>query len=1404
MVDRGRFRPPPIPAVLAASAAFILTVLAVVWLFFREERPPPEPPPVEVEARGPRDEPIVVPAPVAAAVVPRVDIVGFEERIARRLAREEPPVTPLEGALRVRLLDVEWSDGEARPLLRAERIDAVLDAGELNAGAVLVLEATLYAPDVYLARRAGESRWNYERVFGRVFGEGAPAPGRNAAVEPGPAVRLRDVGVVDGRVAIRPPGPGELRFRDVDAAIPAADLSVPGEPPTVEVARLSAAATFPAPVGPLDLAVRDARVAWPDGRVVFEAGRVDADGSIVTGIAGEYVPAAPGLGLDALARVERLELEDVGFLFPEAPPEGTAEFGLAIEPLAAGGTALGLSDLVARADGSVVAGAVALEVGIAGEVRIGAVDLRLEPLTVTVLERFTGPLPYDGTLRGVVRGEAGRFAFDLRAALTAPDVREPFTAQLAGTVVLTEDGLGLRALDVELVDVPLIALRPLAPGIPLTGRISGRISLRGPPGEAPLQFDVRLAVAGGAALLIGTLDLTGPAPVYDLEGRLIGVALEELFAVEVPPVSVTARFSLAGRGFEPAAATARLTLAGRFTDWRAGPADTIALRAAVDAGTLRLDTAALRLATLELGAAGRWRFVEPGFGEVRYRIEVASLEPFAPYLPGPSELEAAGAVATTGALSGTLERPRVAGRLEGEAVRYDEWTAGRLAATYDVTFGGRIPRAQVRVSARDLMAPGGAAYDTAMVALRLEEPRFEFAAAAVRARGGELALAADGRILEDGGVDAVVRRLEVDLDDQRWALARAAPVTWRPEAGLEVRGFLLRQVAGEGRVAITGSVPPRAGAALTVEVAALPVGDVLALLGQEPVVTGDLWLEARALGPADAPRIGADFRLVGGRIGEMYATRIEGALLYEGLNLTAEATAVLDTLGAVQLAASLPVSIEFVAAPSARLLDGRPLRASLRADSLPLAGISMLTPELRDAEGTLRADVLVTGTPDAPQLGGTIQVRNGAVTLPALDQRYEEIGADVVLEDRRAVVRDLRARSDGLAVATGTVEFPTLSRPVIDLVVRFDEFRAIGVEDLEDAAVWGELRLAGDLAAPVVTGNVTLDDGNLIVPSFGGAALDEEAEAAGESPLEPVAGIEVAEPAPWFERVALDAVVVEAGEALWFVTPEARAQLGGELVLDKEAEGPLRITGELEGERGTFTLRIGPLVRRFDIVSARIRFFGTPDPNPALDVVATRIVAGPAGEPVEIRLVIGGTADAPTVAVTTAEGADIPESELLSFLLFGQPSFALADGGAPIEPVLEEAVFGVGSLAELASIELEETLIADIGLPLDYFQIRPEPGPLAGFGAPTIAFGRELAEDVFLTVNAPLAGVFGTAVGPATWTAIVHWQIDPEWALRLGVAPVSRGRLYPWLGPAFPVTNPEQQFMIELSRRWTY
>ncbi len=1363
---------------------------------------------------APTPAPVAPPAPAPATPPPRVDtarvdttaavarpeqppgvrrfgIAAFEEGILERLDRSRPDRQPLTGIARVRVTDVVVEEPGGPRFAEAASAEFGLDLGALQAGDVMLSDVVLVRPDVVIRRGPGQE-WNYERAWRAIVGAGAPA----ARGEPsaGATVELTDVRISGGRLVVESPTTS-VAVLGLDADVARATLTDPARPAPEIVARRASGDVVLPEIGRRFAVVAVDAAASMDDRTSFAARTATVDGARLSAVRGAYSAAT---GLELALRADEVPLADLQWLFAELPGAGTASFTLDLAPLGGGRSRVSITELAATSGASDVRGAITVIVG-GPAAALEAVDLTLDPLELALLEPVTGPLPVTGTVRGTISGSAGALRFDVAAALTATGAATGFSAELEGTAEYDAAGFRLTSLIADLTDVPLAALSPLIPGVPLAGTVTGRIALRGAPGAVPLDFDVRLALDVGTLLLRGTLDLRGPEPVYDLTGQTIDLSLAAVFGERVPPARLTAAFTLVGSGTAAATATLRLALAGRLTGWRTDAGDAVDVVLELDNGMLRLERGILSLATLDLEAVGTWRFVPPAAGELRYALRVTDLAPFAPYLPLATDSIAAGEVSSEGALSGPAGRVRLAGTAAGSDLRLNGWRAASARAAYAVTLGVVPAPFTVNGALSGVEVPGLGVYDTATVVYRQEPPLFSLTVDAERRGGGVLELAADGRILDAVRRDAVVRRFVADIGPDRWMLAQPATIAWGGEAGLDVRGLLLVEEGGPGRLAVDGRAPRAGSAGFRVIATAVPLAPILAAAGVDTTATGRLWLDARVEGLLEAPVISADFRLQGATIQGVAIGRLDGDLRYAGQRFEIRAESLLEPARAFDVQASLPVDLALGFPPRWDLLEAGPVSATLVADSVAVAAFEPWLRDVRDLEGAFSGRATLGGTIEEPRLEGSFALRGGAVTIIPFNQRYREISADIILEGQRLIIEEVRARSDGWAVAGGTITFPALTGPVFDVAVEFDAFRAFSARGRDAAAVTGSIALTGPLAELFLGGRVVLEDGSVPVNAFTAGEADELLlYDEGELLALPVEDDGVPPPAPFLASITFDELALVAGDDLWFVTDGTRVQLTGEVVIVGTGEN-LQVFGTLQGERGTFTLEAGPVVRRFDIESAEVRFLGESPPDPMLNVTAVRTI--PLGAQREIAIVarITGTASSPVVAFTTPEGAAIPESELLSFLVFGRPSFVLGEAAFLGQGVLGE--FFLTGLTELTAIELEQELAADLGL--DFFEIRPGFGAFGGLGLPTLVFGREVAEDVFLTVEAGLGRLAGVET-TAALAVRLQWRIDDQWQLELALEPATRARLLRGGTVVLPLAPPEQQLIIIIRRRWTY
>lgn len=1308
-------------------------------------------------------------------------------------AAVQQALSPIEmrpsGRLRLTARNLRWFDDAGRTFLEAPVSSMTLTMGAPPDGGILLSGGVIQSPRIHLVQ-IGEERWNYEAPLAWLLDEDVGDDG------PELGVRMRDVSFQGGHVLL---DLLEARYeaRSVNGHLSSAELAGPGvDAPVFRVGRAEAELVLPDTADERvtrSVTLADAEFRLLEGAMAFDVDRATFGGSRFAAIRGVWEPGLGGFGLDLRLTALEARVADLPWLPGEVPEGASGTFQLRVEPRPGERTALELTQLDLRAPGSAATGSFRAVIGGAQPV-FEAVDLRVDPLSVDLVEAFTGPLPYGGTVTGTVQGTGDDIRFDLRGRLTTPAVADPFTTDVVGRVSLSEAGVSIRDVTVTLDELPLAALEAIAPGLPFAGPISGTVRITGPPAAGPLDLDVRFEAGGGIVTLTGTADLSDPVPAYDLSGRLVGVRLGSILAPPVPPVSLHAQFELDGRGTDPRTATASLSAHGRFSGWASEPGDTLALTARVAGGAVDVGELQVEVGPIELAAGGRWDY-EGGGGTLQYQLAVTDMGPVGAYLPPDASGRprfAEGSLQLAGTVTGTLDEPAAAGDVSAEGFRWGEWAAGSLSAEYDVhrTADG-LPRIDARVVADALRTPMGA-FDRLEAMVDLDESAFGLALRADQPEErGILAIEADGIIDEAGRREVFVRSMEVDLAQQRWRLPQPARIAWTVGDSVRLENVELLQTEGDGRIAVDGIIAPVEVMDLSVDIAGLPVGDVLELMGSDVELSGDLSAEGRVSGPGDDPSLDLRVTLQEGTFRGVAVRSVVAQVGYEGTQLEVDGEGLLGEEARIRIAGALPARLQLTGAPLFALVDDAPIDLEIVTRTFPLATLDPGLPNAEDLEGRIEANLRVGGTPAEPRLSGSAQILEGALTVPLLERRFENIRGAVLLSGREARIRELVVESDGFARVTGTLDFQELTNPALNLAATLERFRFQNVEDQTAAGLWGDLRLEGTLAQPALTGDILADDGAISLIPLQQPELS--ARLAGQGGELPALGMDTDFGAPaGDEGLRIQGLTVTAGNDLWFVTEEARARLSGTLTVDKIGED-LPIQGTLQGEGGTFLLRVGPITRQFQIASSELRFLGSPEPNPRIDIVASRLVRVPDGATVDVldvRVHVTGSLESPSLSLGTATGADVPESELLSFLLFGRPtsdvgSVAASEG---VRGALGQGLAYAG-LADVLAAQIHEEVAF-----LDYLRLDYVPG--LGLFATA---GVELSEEVFLETDLPVGTEVnvGAAVG-------LEWQTDAG-TFRGGYEPVQPlDRLVMTRAISLLQLEVQRQLTFSWRRRWTY
>jgi hypothetical protein len=181
-----------------------------------------------------------------------------------------------------------------------------------------------------------------------------------------------------------------------------------------------------------------------------------------------------------------------------------------------------------------------------------------------------------------------------------------------------------------------------------------------------------------------------------------------------------------------------------------------------------------------------------------------------------------------------------------------------------------------------------------------------------------------------------------------------------------------------------------------------------------------------------------------------------------------------------------------------------------------------------------------------------------------------------------------------------------------------------------------------------------------------------------------------------------------------------------------------------------------------------VRYFGTPDLNAELDISARHVVhplpgTGDAKDIVVIAR-IQGTLLVPKLTLESEQG-DLSQAELISYLMFGKPTVDLVSGETP---------FVRNVLASFFAGELERSFVSDLGVPLDYFEIRPG-DPNNRFSGAQLAAGWAIGGKTFLVLNAGICSA-NEANPSARLTdalgASLQYRFSQEWRTEASFEPV--------------------------------
>ncbi len=857
-------------------------------------------------------------------------------------------------------------------------------------------------------------------------------------------------------------GPADVRFEGVDTRLlerlsPGAALPVEGT--AAGRVRLDSATAGEALA--LDADVRFRR--RPDG----VTSHVTADGRVAFG--GDIV-------LDAVtARFDPLDLSLARDVAPSLTVDGTVTGTVSLDGSVHGrlavdadvihnGAATGRSHVLAR-------GGIDLGNGVAARDLV----VRMEPLRLALVEALASPLPVGGivTGRATINGSPG-------AALSADlDVVHRDTtgvSHVTGSVRLEPGGPG-RVLDARL-RAPSLALATVGRFIPaaaLRGSGSATLVARGPLDR--LGVDLDLATPGGGNVALeGSLDAAHPGRRYDLDTRFTAFDAAA-FSARAPGTELWGTASVVGAGTDPATLRADIdvTLVDSLSERRArgdvrgGGAQ---IRARVADGVADIRQADIRVASATASIEGTLGLGPHASGSLHYTLRIDSLSDFAAFVPEDT------AARPAPGLRPAIQARRLAIARE-DSIRRAQATAVQRAAT------GRPPEPALEV---DTLPPIPS--DSLSGSVRL----------AGTASGGLHRLAAHlGATLED--VVALGYRVgggKLTLDAEGLALAGPSAPSAQPASPANPRP-VGEPAAGRLAVRLDADLDSVQAAGFAFDSLHAHVEHAGGLTEGE----GSVRLAIRQ-DPDRDYRLNAAYELALDR----RSVRLDSlALRFDTTYWRSTApSAITWGRGGVALD-----HLELVSDHGARIYaegrlpgeggsagEGRAAGEGLVVEirRLQVAQLIGLVQDTLDATGILDLQARVQGTMSEPRAEATVSLTDATfrgTVLPRIDGSLGWAGGTLE-SDLTLAASGVHTAAAGTVLATvrGHVDLAGPAGPRrLDLTVRADSLPLESLPSFTDAVsdvrgrVRGDVRVAGTLDDPVLSGAVDLDLGRLDITQPG-------------------------------------------------------------------------------------------------------------------------------------------------------------------------------------------------------------------------------------------------------------------------------------------------------------------------------
>lgn len=700
-------------------------------------------------------------------------------------------------------------------------------------------------------------------------------------------------------------------------------------------------------------------------------------------------------------------------------------------------------------------------------------------------------------------------------------------------------------------------------------------------------------------------------------------------------------------------------------------------------------------------ASGRVALDRTSASNLKYHVEAIDVAALA-RLAGQKDV--AGSAVIDGTIAGNAASLQTTGTLDGSKLGYGENSALDLNTKYTVTVPDlTFKQAEVEAdTSATFLKAGGLEISALTASTTYAGDRLGFTTH-VQEKTRELDASGEV-ILHADHQEVHLPQLAIRTQGVEWRTAPGAEATVKyGQNRIELENVGL--VSGDQSLDVSGAFALKGDAPagdIKVRANNVDLQQLQTIMLMDRGIGGRLSADATVSGTAQAPLVDGHVEVTNGTFQNYKYESLKADVDYSSTRVVLDATLQQSATEAFTAKGSMPTSLfrpsEREGHVEASAEDAVDLRVTSTA--INLGFVQGFTTQVTNVSGTLEADVRITGSGTDPHLEGYVDIKGGAFGVPLGGVSYTGLNTRIALAPDRVRLQKFSIVDEEGAPLNVSGELAVHARQLgaVNISIDSDNFELIDNE-LGDVGVDTKLTITGEIRRPVIQGSVRLEAARLEVDrilqlfydpyaieelpavvsaeqSVEGLGSAREATTAALRKAEVTAAVpgtkaqaeagEAPAPPGAFAPVSLDVRLtipdnlVLRGNSLRPGGPTGAAlgdiniTVGGDLQIVKPANGQVLLLGTIETIRGTYEFQ----GRRFDLErGGTLRFLGEPQPNPSLDIAATRVIPNTG---VTARVEVNGTAKAPQLALSSTP--PLEESDILALIVFNRPVNELGTG----------------------------------------------------------------------------------------------------------------------------------------------